>query len=93
MNNLPDKVSVKQELEIKTIRRKARLEKIEDHLSFVATKGTGGIFLTSGILEILSPEVIAAVVPNPFAFVGAGLALISGKAAGKLLDNLRKAMD
>ena len=93
-DEIPDSKLVKQYLEIQTLQRQAQLTKIEDVLAFVAMKSTGGVFLISGVLEILSPDFILAVIPNPMAFAGVGLALLTGKkAASKILDALKKSME
>ena len=94
MKNLPDTTSVKQEIEIQTLKRSARLEKIEDIFSFIVTKSTGVILLASGLFEIIFPNIITAVLPEPMGLAGVGLALVTGKkAAKKLLDALRTAID
>lgn len=94
MNNTTDPKLVKQELEVKTLRRRAFLDKVEDFIGFAATKGTGGVFLCAGMLELLSPDVLAVVLSDPTGFAGVGLALLTGKkTAMKLLNALRKAME
>ena len=93
-DDIPDTKLVKQYLEVQTLQRQAQLTKIEDLLAFIAIKSTGVVFLMSGVLEILSPDFIAAVIPNPMAFAGVGLGLLTGKkSASKLLDALRRSME
>lgn len=80
-------------LEVIRLRRKARLEAIEDYISFITTKVSGLALTTAGALELLNPEIIIAVLPQPASLMGIGFALLAGKSALKLLSKAINAMN
>lgn len=85
---MPDVNQVKKEIETRQLLRKARLDAVEDYIYFVSSKVGGLGLLGSGAFEILSPDIIHAVLPQPGGLMGMGFALLGGKQALKLLAKL-----
>lgn len=82
---MPTLKETKDELETRKLRRQAFLEAAEEYSSFAVTKAAGLGLATAGTLELLSPEVIQAVLPEPTGLLGVGFALLAGRKAAKLL--------
>ena len=80
--------SVKDAIEARRLRRQERLDIIEDYLGFITSKTSGAALLTSGVLELLSPDVIQAVLPEPGGLVGIGFALLAGRKAADFLSKV-----
>ena len=86
MNNLKTELKdVKNELEERKLRRRARIEAVEDVLGVVTLKTSGVTMLGTGLLEYISPDVIAAVLPQPLAVAGIGFGILVGRKAAKSL--------
>ena len=93
MNDLIDpKTSTeakKHELAERKMVRRARLEAVDDYVGLVTTKLAGAGMVGVGVLEWLSPDVIAAVLPQPLLIAGAGIGLLAGKKLAKpIIDAL-----
>ena len=90
---MPTLKETKDELEAKRLRRQAFLEAAEEYTSFATTKTAGVGLVTAGSLELLSPEVIHAVLPDPAGMLGVGFALLAGRKAAKLLAKVINSFD
>lgn len=80
--------TTKKQLEIRRLHRYEKLEIIEDYLGFATAKMAGASLMLAGVVEVLSPEIIQAVLPEPAGLVGVGFALLAGRKAVRLLEKV-----
>lgn len=78
----------REKIEIDSMRRKARLDALRDYVTFGATT-LGGLGLTIlGTSEVFSPETLSIVLSSPETVAGAGIALLGGRKAMKVLSQV-----
>jgi hypothetical protein len=73
----------KHELAEHKLVRRSRLEAIDDYVGLVTTKLAGAGMVGVGVTEWLTPDFIAAVLPQPLLIAGAGIGLLAGKKLAK----------
>jgi hypothetical protein len=84
---------VKQEMEIRAIRRRESLAAISDYMGFAVAKISGLGLSSIGILEIVSPDRLHLALSHPSAIAGAGLTLLGGPQVAKILTELLKVFE
>jgi hypothetical protein len=72
--------------------RKERIRALEDWTGFVASKALGLTLAAVGGSELLDPNLLPVVLPNPAAVAGAGIALLVGKKAIDLAAKISNAL-
>jgi hypothetical protein len=83
----------KQDLEIRTLKRRALLAAISDYTGFAVAKISGLGLSGIGICEIVSPERLHLALSHPSAIAGAGLTLLGGPQVAKVLTKLLKVFE
>jgi hypothetical protein len=81
--------SVKRDLQIVELQRKAKLAAWNEYISFGISKGSGLAATLCGGLDMVDSSLIPHV-PHPEMFLGAGIALLGGKSVVGILAKLLK---
>jgi len=82
--------AAKRGLQIKDLQRKARIAAWNEYIGFGVSKAGGLAAAVCGGLDLLNPALIPHI-PHPEAFLGGGLALLTGKSIVNVLSKLLKA--
>lgn len=85
-----DVVSVRNQMEIERIKRRARISAWSDYIEFIVSKTVGLGGLVIGGLEWLDPALLPIVIQRPALIAGGGLALLIGKSILSLLSKAEK---
>lgn len=78
-----DLKEVKSELDERRLRRRAKIEAVEEIVGAVTLKVSGATMLGTGLIEYFAPDFVAAVLPQPLAVAGVGFGILVGKKAFK----------
>lgn len=75
---------------MRSIERAATLTAWNDYIGFAVSKLAGTSALVVGALESLDPNFLSVILPRPGLFVGAGMALLTGKNIVSLIARLER---
>lgn len=82
---------VKEQIQIKRLQRREKIQAINDWVTFVTVKTFGIASLIVGGLEIIVPSFLAITLTppfSPFALLGIGLGLVTGKQSINIVKNV-----
>ena len=74
--------------QVKALERQGRLSALNDYVSFAVSKTLGLGGLAVGGMGIFDPQLLHFTLSNPPLFVGAGIALLTGKNVVNLINRM-----
>lgn len=84
---------VETEITIRKLKRRAALEKVDDYITFAASKVAGLSLSLIGAVGIVLPDSTPLVIHDPAALLGIGVAMLVGKKAAQFIVKLSKVLE